>query len=157
MNSIVQTITSAETAINFAITLEQRGRDFYRHSYEHLADAKLKTLFSFLAAEEEKHLGTYRRLLDTVSKGAVQQIKLVGEYGRFIDMLCSEISDHLSVSDDKSFSDYIEMALTLEKNTLLAFNEIKTLLDGEGKEAIEKICDEEKNHIVKILDYRARG
>ena len=155
MSSIIQTITSAEPAINFAITLEQRGRDFYRDLYERLADAKLKTLFSFLAAAEEKHLGIYRQLLDTVSQGAFQQVKLVGEYGRFIDVLCSEITDHLSVSDDMSLSDYIEMALTLEKDTLLAFNEIKTMFDGKEKEAIQKICDEEKSHIVRIHEYKS--
>ena len=154
MSSIIQTITSAETAINFAITLEQRGRDFYRDLYERLADAKLKTLLSFLAAEEEKHLGIYRQLLDTVSKGTFQQVRLVGEYGRFIDVLCSEITDHLSMSEDMPLSEYIKMALNLEKDTLLAFSEIKTMFDGKEREAIQKICDEEKNHIVRIHEYR---
>jgi len=155
MDSIFQTINSAETAINFAITLEQRGRDFYRNLYERLEDPKLKTLVSFLAAEEEKHLGTYRQLLDTVNPGAFQQVALVGEYGKYMDILCSEITDHLSVSEEKSISDYMEMALTLEKNTLLAFNEIKAMFDGKDKETIEKICDEEKIHIVKILEYQS--
>jgi len=155
MNSIFQTINSAETAINFAITLEQKGRDFYTNFYDRIDDAKAKTLFSFLAAEEEKHLGIYRQLLQTANKDAFQQVELVGEYGKFIDFLCSEITDQLTPTDNMSLPEYVEMALTLEKNTLMAFNEIKTMFKGEEKNIIKKICDEEKNHILKIHEYRS--
>lgn len=116
----------------------------------------MKALFSFLAAEEEKHLGLYRQLRDVVGQSTVQRVKLIGEYGKFIDILCSEITDNLLELDDMSDSDYIEMALLLEKNTLLAFNEIKTLFNGKEADIISKICDEEKSHIIKILEYSSQ-
>ena len=111
-------------------------------------------LFSFLAAEEEKHLGIYRQLLDRLKKGAFQQVELVGEYGKYIDLLTAEISKSLVIDEGMTSADAIESAINFERDTLLVFYEIRDLFKGDDEKIVNVICNEEKSHIEKILEYR---
>lgn len=156
MTDIFKTIKSVETAIDLAIALEQYGRDYYRNLKKVVRDPGLVDLFSFLSAEEEKHLGIYRQLLDRIEKGAFQQVELVGEYGRYIDMLTAEISKTLEINENMTLADAIDSAIDFEKNTLLIFYEIKDLFKGDDEKVVRMICSEEKSHIVKILEYKER-
>jgi rubrerythrin len=154
VENIFKTIKSVETAVDLAIALEQYGRDFYRNLKRVVQDPRLMDLFSFLAAEEEKHLGIYRQLLDRVKKGAFQQVELVGEYGRYIDLLTAEISKCLEIDEDMTAADAIESAISFERDTLLVFYAIRDLFKGDDERVINVICNEEKSHIEKILEYR---
>lgn len=154
MTNLFKSVKSVETAIDLAIALEQYGRDYYRNLKGVVQDPGMMDLFSFLSAEEEKHLGIYRQLLDRISKGAFQQVEYVGEYGRYIDMLAAEISKSLEIDEKMTLADAIDSAIDFERNTLLVFYEIKELFTGDDEKVIRVICNEEKSHIVKILEYK---
>ena len=154
MTTIFKSVKSAETAVDLAIALEQYGRDYYRNLKKIVQDPGMKDLLSFLSAEEEKHLGIYRQLLDRISHEAFQQVEHVGEYGRYIDMLTAEISRSMEVDERMSLADAIESTIDFERNTLLVFYEIKELFTGDDEKVIRGICNEEKSHIVKILEYK---
>jgi rubrerythrin len=154
VDNLFKTIKSVETAVDLAIALEQYGRDFYRNLKGVVKDPRLMDLFSFLAAEEEKHLGIYRQLLDRLKKGAFQQVELVGEYGKYIELLTAEISKSLVIDENMTLADVIESAINFERDALLVFYEIKDLFKGDDEKIINVICNEEKSHIEKILEYR---
>jgi rubrerythrin len=152
----IQTITSIEAALDVAIRVEQAGRDFYAKAREAARDPRCRTLFSFLAAEEERHLGAYRAMMETVPGGAFQQDVLVGEYGMYIEMLGREITGGLAPVEGLSLEDTLDMAVTLEKNTLLFYNELARLAKDEAlRDAVEKIIREEQNHLVRLAEFRA--
>jgi len=152
----IQTINSIEAAIDVAIRVEQAGRDFYAKAREAARDPRCRTLFSFLAAEEERHLGAYRAMMEDVTGGAFQQDVLVGEYGMYVEMLGREITGGLTLDECTSLEDTLDMAVTLEKNTLLFYNELARLAKDEAlREAVERIIKEEQGHLVKLADFRA--
>jgi len=152
----IQTITSIEAAVDVAIRIEQAGRDFYAKAREAARDPRCRTLFSFLAAEEEKHLGAYRAMMETVTGGVFQQDVLVGEYGMYIEMLGREITGGLALTEGLPLEDTLDMAVTLEKNTLLFYNELARLAKDEAlRNGVENIIREEQNHLVKLAEFRA--
>ena len=154
MSDLFQSVTSVETAVDVAIRLEQIGRDFYRDCLDSVSDPDLMDVFSFLAAEEEKHLGIYRQLLDSISEpGSYQQVELPGEYGAYVDMLASEIAWWLSPDEQSGSAEALKAAMNFEKNTLLMYMEMKELFTGRDADIIEKICKEEKKHITMIGQY----
>ena len=78
MSDSAHMVHSAQTALDVAISIEQRGRDFYLKAKDQAREPQLLSLLAFLAAEEERHLGLYRQLLDKLSGGAFQEVELVG-------------------------------------------------------------------------------
>jgi rubrerythrin len=152
----IRTITSIEAAIDVAVRVEQFGRDFYAKAREAARDTRCRTLFSFLAAEEERHLGAYRAMQESVTGGAFQQDELVGEYGMYIEMLGREIIGGLALTEGMPLEDTLAMAVTLEKNTLLFYNELARLAKDEAlHDSVERIIREEQSHLVKLAEFRA--
>lgn len=142
MGSTFKILKTVEAAVDLSITLEQHARDIYKQAKDRVEDAGLKMLFSFLAAEEEKHLGQFRLLSDEVTGGGFQQVELVGEYGMFIEMLAAEILKPLNFNQNMAIAQCVEMALRLEKDTLLVFQEIKYLFSGRAHNVIDEICQQ---------------
>jgi rubrerythrin len=149
-------VHSAQTALDVAIGIEQRGRDFYLKAGEQAKEPKLASLLAFLAAEEERHLGLYRQILDHISGGAFQEVELVGGYGQFIKALTDEVLQSLKDMEHITNEECLAAALRFEKDTLIFFLEIKTLMKDEALKVVEQICSEEKNHILKLIDYRKK-
>lgn len=154
MSDIAHLVHSAETAVDLAISIEQRGRDFYLKVKEQTKDPKLDDLLSFLAAEEERHLGLYRQILDHISGGAFQEVELVGGYGEFIKDLTDDMLRSLQLPGNASTSVCLDMALRFEKDTLVLFHEIRTLLKGADHAVIDQIYAEEKQHVRRLIAYR---
>lgn len=154
MSDQARMIHSAETAVDLAISIEQRGRDFYLKAKEQAKDPKLAGLLSFLAAEEERHLGLYRQILDHISGGAFQEVELVGGYGEFIKDLTDDMLRTLQLPENAASSVCLDMALRFEKDTLVLFHEIRMLLKGADQAVIEQIYAEEKQHVRKLIAYR---
>ena len=154
MSGSAHMVHSAQTALDVAISIEQRGRDFYLKASEQAKDPKLLSLLAILAAEEERHLGLYRQILDQVSGGAFQEVELVGGYGKFIQALSDEVLQPLKIPEPFSNEACLEMALRFEKDTLMFFTEIKAFMQDDALKIVEQICSEEKNHILRIIDYR---
>ena len=154
MSDTATMVHSAETALDVAINIEQRGRDFYLKAMKQVKEPKLASLLAFLAAEEERHLGLYRQILDHISGGAFQEVELVGGYGQFIKALTDEVLQSLKNLEHISNEACLAAALHFEKDTLIFFLEIKALMKDDALKVVEQICSEEKNHILKLIDYR---
>ena len=53
--------------IEVAVRIERQGIQLYQKLRERISSPAVKDVFSFLAAEEEKHLGLFREMLDKVA------------------------------------------------------------------------------------------
>ena len=147
-------ITSLETALDLAVWLEKHGQAYYEKAALS-ADADLSTLFTELAAQERQHGATYLRLYAEMTGKDGRQELLLGEYGRFINLLGNEIVRTLTAELPGSRAELLARALQFEKDTLLYFLEIKTIFGPGPQAAIDAICTEEQRHIASLLELVA--
>lgn len=161
-----------------AIRLERQSLNFYNKLSEKHADKDVQEIFSLLASEEEKHVGTYVKLLDK-NADYHPQFKYGGTYGKYLDnyskMVFSKlISENRFYSEFNSLLDKVEhrsnellshvvdlfkvndiyeaftIAREMELSVIMFYTEMVPLFDGAGKEIIHQILLEEKDHIKKI-------
>lgn len=156
MDPIFKSVKHVETALELAMYMEEHCRDFYRKWAQAADTNELKSLFQFLADEEEAHYKQYRQMLTQAGREPVAKEKLLGEYGMFIDRLLAEAIRHMTLQKDMTPDMAIDAALRFEEETLLIFNEIADLFEGREKGIILSICKEEKAHITKLIDYKLK-
>lgn len=149
-----KSISSLESVLDLAVWLEKHGQDFYERASDTTVDPGLKETFSVLAREESKHCAIYTDLYQGYTGKSAEGDELLGEYGRFIQLLIKEITDSFSFEEILSRQELIERALQFEKNTLIFFAEVKPLFRGKAGAIIEAICREEKRHIQQLLERR---
>jgi rubrerythrin len=149
-----QSITSLESVLDLAVWLEKHGQDFYEKAHEAATDPALKELFSLLIKEEKKHCAIYSDLYKMHTGKSAEGEELLGEYGKYIQLLIREITRTLSFEGILSREELINRALQFEKNTLLYFAEVKPLFRGKAGAMIEAVCREEKRHIQLLMECR---
>jgi len=152
--SLAQTITSLEAVLDLAVWLEKHGRDFYEKAARDTSNAGLRELFEALAAEEGKHCAMYTDLYELYTGKSAEGDELLGEYGKFIQLLIDEIAGALDFEGVLSQDELLAGALQFEKNTLLFFNEVRPLFRGKAGSIIEAVCREEKRHIGQLIERR---
>ena len=152
--SLAQTITSVEAVLDLAVWLEKHGRSFYEKAEQNATDPAVKELFGTLAAEEAKHCAMYTDLYEFYTGKSAEGEELLGEYGKFIQLLIAEIVGALEFDGVLTQEELITRALQFEKNTLLFFNEVKPLFRGKAGTIIEVVCREEKRHIQQLMERR---
>lgn len=149
-----KSITSLVSVLDLAVWLEKHGQNFYEKAADATADPGLKATFSSLADEEQRHCAIYTDLYEFYTGKPGEGEELLGEYGKFIQLMIREISEDLVFEDMLSQEELIGRALQFEKNTLLYFTEVKALFRGKAGALVDAICREEKRHIQKLLESR---
>jgi rubrerythrin len=147
-------ITSIESVLDVAVWLEKHGQAFYEKARDAANVPELQELFTTLAIEERKHCAIYTDLYQLYTGKSAEGEKLLGEYGKFIQLLIREIVQSFELEDVVTQAELINRALQFEKNTLLFFSEVKPLFRGKAGSLIEAICREEKRHIQQLLERR---
>lgn len=152
--SVAQSITSIEAVLDLAVWLEKHGSSFYQKAAQDTSNAAVRELFDTLAAEEDKHCAIYTDLYEFYTGKSAEGDELLGEYGKFIQLLINEVAGELEFDDVQTEEELIVRALQFEKNTLLFFNEVKPLFRGKAGSIIEAVCREEKRHIEQLIERR---
>lgn len=149
-----KSIATLESVLDLAVWLEKHGQSFYEQARDATTDTGLQETFSILADEERKHCAIYTDLYEMYTGRSAEGEELLGEYGRFIQLLINEICESLVIEGTLTRNEWIARALKFEKNTLLFFAEVKPLFRGKAGAIIEAVCREEKRHIQQLLERR---
>jgi rubrerythrin len=149
-----QNITSLESVLDLAVRLEKQGQEFYERARDVATDPDMKETFDILAKEEKKHCAIYTDLYQLHTGKPAEGKELLGEYGRYIQLLINEITQALAFEDVFTQEELVARALQFEKNTLLYFAEVKPLFRGKAGALIEAVCREEKRHIQLLMECR---
>lgn len=146
---------TGEEILEIALQMEKSGKEFYEKALPYAADSKLQEMLIYLAQEEEKHLQTFRELGEKLSYYFSPLENYAGEYEDYIKSLVNSHIFNLSEVEDlvkgiKNDQDILKFALGFEKDSIVIFQEFKNVANKAGAELIEKLINEEKQHILKI-------
>ena len=147
---------SATEVIEMAIKTEESGRKFYQGFAKKTKSPKLKQLFEFLASEEIKHKRNFTDLYKTI-KDSPQSVPYNWEEMSLYLKAITESRFFLGqtksinlVKIAKTSKQALDFALGFERDTLLFYTEIISIVSAANRRLVEKIVAQEKNHIRQL-------
>ena len=147
---------SINEVIEQAVQTEKLGFEFYISMANKFdKDEKFRKFFETLAVKEQEHEKIFTGLKESIGdqklegwEEASQYLRAIVESEFFLGKNKSLPSlDHLETIDD-----VVRFAIGFEKETLLYFLSMKDVI--KEKELVNKIVNEEKEHIVWLSDFR---
>ncbi|MFZ5642622.1 MAG: ferritin-like domain-containing protein [Bacillota bacterium] len=147
----ILTFTGKEI-IELATEIEKAGKAFYEAASRKVEDPEVSALFKALGNEEEKHIGDFRALEKYLDGGFDPEESYPGEYR---DYLKAIIDNHVfNINNVESLvknvvvaREALAVALRFEKDSILIFQEFLKVVDESGRDIVQKLIDQEKEHI----------
>lgn len=151
---------SGDEIINMAVKTEETGHEFYRLAEKNVKSKNLKNLFDYLAKAELKHKEIFLGLRGLIKESPQGLPVDWDEIDLYIKAMTDssfflggnkDINLAIKASDDR---EAVGFALDFEKDTLLYFYQIKDLVKSADRSVVEKIINEEKQHIRRLTDVK---
>ncbi|MFH1413717.1 MAG: ferritin family protein [Candidatus Omnitrophota bacterium] len=152
-------IFSGSEIVEIGIQIEKNGKDFYNAAAEKSKKPEAKELFEFLAGEEEKHITTFKKLLESVEKYEPAEA-YPGEYFSYMNSLASgyvftqkdkgrEIAKAL-----KTDKEVVDKGVTFEKDSITFYEGVKKAVPEYDRKTIDQLIAQEKNHLQKLTEIK---
>lgn len=148
-------IFSPQEILRIAIKVEENGNKLYAALETKAKEKKLKDTWGFLKEQEEVHRKTFQEMLDKTGDYIVDEFN-PGEYAAYIRAIASEyIFTPQLIADkiDEGFEgdkEAIDFGIKIEKESILTYSALREYIFTEKQPIVEKVIDEEKNHLVKL-------
>jgi rubrerythrin len=147
---------SGPEVIEMAIRTEENGQKFYLSYAESAKQDSVKSLFKYLAEEENKHITDFQKLYDIVKEsgesifGNYEEFKAYMESfadSKFLTNFTREADALKGSTDIKKILDF---AIGFEKETLLFYYGLMDFISEKGKPIVKDIIEQEKKHIMEL-------
>ncbi|HOK41686.1 MAG TPA: ferritin family protein [bacterium] len=155
-------IFSIKEVIDIAIEIEKNGKNFYHQMLNKVKDEKAQEIFEYLEEEEEKHIKTFEKILmllksetdieidtSTLSDEYYDYLKALSDEHIFTKQKAIEF-EKMAVSDLQA----IELAIGMEKDSILFYDEIKKIVKEKERDLVDKIIEQEKTHLYKLTSLK---
>ena len=153
---------SAVEVIEMAIKTEESGKIFYDEVAKKTNNKDLKQLFEFLAGEEVKHKQIFSDLYQTI-KDSPQSIPYNWEEMGLYLKAITESKFFLGegkainlVKEAKTPEQSLDFALGFERDTMLFYTEIMSIVAEKNRELVSKIVVQEKSHIRQLQEMKEK-
>lgn len=143
-----------------ALQIEQMGYDFYKTMAHNTANTQLRLGYNQLAAEEKKHLDSFEQLRDSIYKIDTNRLDNWEEVALYFKALIdtkvlpTSPENNSLLPELKDEIGAIHISISFEKDTILFLQEISRWINPEDKNRIEQLIEEEKSHILKLLQMK---
>jgi len=145
--------------LDFAIKIEQNGYAFYTRVAKKFNNLKIMKLIHYLAEEELRHEHLFKALKK--KKGIFKPHESYeGEYSIYSEeflrshFLSTRESVNKSIKMIQDDIDVVDFAIDFEKDSVVFFTTLKTFITDDKDNVIERIIQEEVNHLKKLFVLR---
>ena len=156
---------SIREIIDIAIKIEKNGETYYREAVEKISNPSLKPVLLFLADQEHEHMQWFEELKAKMrTKEGNRKVAEISE-----SMLQSLVGDQTFSLEDADLSQLdsveklIELAIELEKDTILFYQMLQSFIDDfdtlKGLDEIIPLKSLFQSSIISCArkDFRARA
>lgn len=145
---------------DMAVRIEKNGEKFFRNAMEKVKAPSFRSLFEWLAEQEVKHKDWFLRKKGTVEiTSESHDLEQMGS-----DMLQDILGDQsfslqeVDLGQIKNVQDILDLAIEFEKDTILFFEMILSMIiDAETGAELKAIIAEEEHHIELLQEKRKHG
>ncbi len=145
----------ARDLLKMAVKDEETGIAFYKALAAATRQPQVKAQVLSIAAQEELHARRFQGMLD--ARGDTQPMEeWPGQYDDYMNALLETraFPDPAKAAERArsvmSDVEAINIAIRLEKDTLVFLGDVKTLLPKSQHDAVEAVIDEERQHLVEL-------
>ena len=152
-------IFGANELVEIGIQIEKNGKDFYNILANQSKNQAAIGIFEFLAAEEEKHILVFQKLLDSIEdyvppdsypgESMAYMSALAGEYVFTQNNKGQEVAKKI-----KSDLQAVEMAIGFEKDSIIFYEGIKQFLPEHDLKMVEILIAQEKGHLLQLTGLK---
>lgn len=154
---------SGKEILEIALKIELNGETFYREASEKATDNNLKDLFIYLQNQEKKHYDDFYNLSHLIKEDNIRGLSRLSdaeEISLYLHALANskvftdpEAGAALgrSIKDD---SEAIDIAIGLERDSIIYYNEMLNVVKEEDKGLVENIIAQEKEHERLLKEMR---
>lgn len=143
---------SVEDIIDVAVKIEQAGKKFYSNLAIQEVNEPVRDVFVYLSNEEENHVKSFEYLAYILRDENL--FTCSGEYKEYLDAV---IKAHIFFNQDpdnleriETPREALEMSIRFERDSIMVFNELMSLVGDKGKEALQNLIFQEQTHIQKL-------
>ena len=144
--------------VKCGIQIEKNGRDFYDTASKSVRAEKVKQIFEYISNEEQSHIAVFEGIVNEVDAGSKSAKNCPAEYSQYLLALMEENSftkikqgyeTARTIRNDKHA---LELALAVEKDSLLFYHELKRALEHGLHSDIDKLIVSEQDHFNKLSE-----
>jgi rubrerythrin len=147
-----------EDVFEVAVRIERNSVRFYTELAEKSSGNTARDAFSVLAAEEEKHLGVFRAMLEK-AVDYVPRFKYPGRYEAYLRdeafIAVPSIKAAEGALSAKDLAGVLGVAVKLETETIRFYTDLLAEFADTQKQAIESIINEEKSHLKRLDEFKS--
>ncbi|HDQ99923.1 MAG TPA: hypothetical protein ENN51_06535 [candidate division WOR-3 bacterium] len=147
---------SGPEVMEMAVETERGGKLFYDSVAETTDNEELRRLFRFLGEEEVKHIAVFRDIARSLTERPEEMPYHWEEAVPYLDAI---VNSRYFLGGDKALAlartattpeAAITHALGFEKETLLFYTELLSMVAERNRPALERLIAEEKSHVVRL-------
>ena len=144
--------------IKIAIKDEETGRAFYTALAETTQNEILKASYQKIADQEKHHEENFKKMLSSIHKSHHFE-QYTGQYEDFMNAMLqsrafSTPEEAAAEAKHLSAGEAIDKALTMEKDTLLFYLDMKEWIPDTHKKYVEEIINEERGHVRDLTELK---
>lgn len=147
--------------IDMAIKDEVTGEAFYKAFAEITDNAELKAEYRKIAEQEHHHMESFSKMKDAVAEATIPE-EYAGQYDAYLNSFLTTrafpdaTAAAQAAKNVGSDAAAIDLALHMEKDTLLMYHEVRDFIPASHQDFVKKIMDEERQHIATLTNLRER-
>jgi len=150
---------SGSEVVEVGVQIEKNGKVFYDELEKKSKSDKAKGIFKHLSGEEEKHIATFQKILNSVQKYEPTEA-YPGEYFSYMNSLASE---HIftrenkgsemaqSAKDDK---EAVDLGIAFEKDSIVFYEGMKKVVPEYDHKLVDALINQEENHLKQLSDLK---
>jgi rubrerythrin len=147
---------SLKDIIDIALQIEQNGERVYRNAAGNVNDPSLKSMLTWLADEEARHVEWFAALkMSAPDGGDYPEQEKMGK-----ELLQNAVGAHSFALEDADFlsmekiEDLIRVAIEFEKDTALFYKMLQPLIEVQKTlDQLHAIVQEEENHARRLKTF----
>jgi len=144
--------------VQFAVRIEENGRNFYRNFAENLKAPEEKAIFGFLADEEEKHVKLFEKMLSGLGEGR-PRLNYPDEYYAYLQAYADNLiftvdslkKEAAKITNAKAAADF---GIRRELDSILYYQEIKAFVPKSDADVVDQVIREERKHFLKLTQMK---
>lgn len=146
----------ASDVVAAAVEIEKRGQDFYQRLAKAATNDEIKRFFEYFAAEEARHESIFLGLARQVGPVELPAWSTQAEYAAYLLALLDShtlFTPGLAATlEGKSgnLAEALHLAMNFEKDSLLFFMEMISLVPPEQRAAVQRCIEEERLHLRQL-------
>lgn len=150
---------SIEEIVEMAVKIEEDGAAFYKTLAELSKNKSAKEIFGYLQGEEKEHAAAFQSIYKEMTQKNFIKAFPNEEANIYLHLLVEmRLFKNQKEAEDtarkmRSEQEAIDVALNVEKDTILFYYEIIDGVDEEAKEVVKKLIEQEKNHIRRLTTF----